>query len=601
MKIIEAIPATKIPLGRAQIYTYYTDLLLKKGSLVLVPLGRRKVLAVVTRVKDLEKHKQEIRKAGFKLKNISACISPEPILTDIQLKLAQWLAQYYWVSLGLIIKTILPKIPKRTAKSQDFSPSSQKQTIILVPEISFISQAIKNYAPSIPEKEIAVYHRELVTTKHYQTWQKIKSGQAKIIIGPRSAIFTPVKNLEKIIITSEHDPGYKSTDQAPRYDARKVAQKLSQLSKSKLVFQSSVPSVKSYYWSTKDKYQLKITPLSFPSSFSIVDMREEITKGNYSIFSGLLNKKIEKILDKKGQAILFINRRGASTFIICRDCGYVVKCPQCEVPLVYHILNSNSKEDKLICHHCNYRQKPPNVCPQCQSHRIKYFGTGTQKVELETKKRFSQARVTRLDSDLSPKAKEKIIEDWKNKKTNLLVGTQIITRIPELAKTDLLAVISADTILHLPDFKSSERTYQLIRQLVSLTDRAVIQTYNPENPAFQAVKKQNSKSFYQKEIEFRKALSYPPFSQLIKLTYFHINSARAEREAKKLIRVLSAVKPQSDFLILGPAPGFIPRLRGRYRWQIILKLTSRNLEIKDKLLKLVPSDWTIDVDPESLL
>ncbi|HEB01423.1 MAG TPA: primosomal protein N', partial [Candidatus Portnoybacteria bacterium] len=514
MKIVEVIPATKIPLDRAQVYTYYTGLSLEKGSLVLVPLARRKVPGVVIQIKDLESHKLEIKKADFKLKSIYKIISQSPVLTTEQLKLAQWLARYAYVSLGLIIKTILPKIPKRAKPDQElFKEKNEQQTIILVPEISLIPQAVKKYAKS---QEITVYHRELGLTKYYQAWQKIISGRAKIIIGPRSAIFAPVKNLEKIIITQEHDPSYKSSEQAPRYDARKVAQKLAQLTRAKLILESPTPSIETYYQASQNKYQLKVSSLSFPSRLSIVDMKEEIAKGNYSIFSYLCQEAIEKVLRKKQKAILFINRRGTATFIICRDCGYVVKCPLCEVPLVYHILSYSQKKDKLICHHCNHHQEAPTLCPKCQSHRIKYFGTGTQRVETEVKKLFPSAKVVRLDSDLPEKIQTKVIQTWLSQQADVLVGTQMIARIPDLPKISLVGVITADTILHLPDFKASERTFQMISQIVSLGNEAIIQTYNPESSTFQAIAKREAKSFYQKEIQARKALAYPPFSQLVK-------------------------------------------------------------------------------------
>ncbi len=617
MYIISVIPATKIPLPAPQILTYFSAQELPKGGLVSVPVHKRKATGIVVECQKINGQKMALRKADFELRGISKIINPLPFITEKQLQLADWMAKYYYCSLGASVKLLLPaKI--QNSKPKTSQPSSQK--LILAPEISFIEKIarqnkIKNYA---------TLHSNQTDKQYDENWQKIKTGEAKIIIATRMALFAPFQNLKEIIVENEHDDLYKSR-QTPRYHARETAMKLAKIWNAKITLKSPTPSIETSWLSEKKKILL-ITPSAKRQAPSkIVDLRNELKEKNFSIFSRFLQEKIESALAKKQQIILFINRRGSSTSLLCRDCGFVPRCPNCDVPFIYHL-----SPVQFRCHHCGHAELPPVLCPQCLGTRIKYLGTGTQKVEIEFKNLFPDVSVARFDSDtLSLPASaisarppvipapssvipaqagihaDKLIADFNSKKIQVLIGTQIIfNKITK--KSPLIALMLADTLLYLPDFRSNERTFQTINHLKNLSSKDfIIQTYSPENKAIQYAAKNDQKSFYQEEISARETLSYPPFSQLIKLTFQHKNAKKTESEAKilseKLKRQISLIPYSSPISILGPSPAFISKIKGRYAWQIVLKSKITDLKLRNKILSIIPPNWIIDIDPLQII
>ncbi len=406
--------------------------------------------------------------------------------------------------------------------------------------------------------------------------------KASLIIKPKNKgiVFSPFKNLKTIIIENEKSYLYRSWGRRPYYNAKDIAIQLAKIHKAKL-------TLKKELYRTDKKVEKQI-----------IDMREEIKKGNYSI----LSKNLQEKLKKSKKSLLFISRRGAATFILCRDCGFVIKCSSCDVPMVYH------QTIKLLCHHCGKEEKPPTLCPNCKGYRVKFFGAGTQRVETEIKKLLPKTKIFRLDSDTAekPEQQQKIINKFNKLKNCILIGTQMLLE-KNIKPVNLVGVISVETILNLPDYRSSERVFRIIKQLESLAKKEfIIQTYNPKNAAIKNALDKNWKKFYDEETKIRKALNYPPFSQIIKLTFEHKDPQKAKDETKILLEKLKQQAKNLQFTIynlelLGPVPAFIPKIAGKYRWQIVIKSKIKNIKQRNKLLMITPSTWEIEVDPESLL
>jgi len=659
-KIVQVIPITHVPLSKDQIYTYTLPQKLggkaKKGQLVTVSFRNKERQGIIINIKY-----QILNIKKYKLKPVVSIVDEIPVLSVGQIKLAFWISEYYHAPLGIVVKRMIPRVVKssklkvQSLKKSDLKNpkphlaeagqktvniinksdapdifllhnqkaeskkiniylrllskmvSKGKQAIVLVPEISFASKLVQKFVNHFGQSNLAVIHSGLSLGQRYKEWLRIRSGQAKIIIGPRSAIFAPARNLGLIIVDQEHDPSYKQWDQTPRYEAREVAIELAKLTKSKIILSSITPSIYSYYQAKKGKYKLFELDKSHSqiSRLQIIDMREELRKGNRSIFSEELFEGIKKNLANKKQVVLFINRRGLATFVLCRDCGYIEKCPDCNIPLTYHTTPS----PVLICHHCGYTKTLPAVCPKCKGYNIKYFGGGTEKVELETKKLFPKAKISRLDIDQASTKKEynKIYNDFTKNNIDILIGTQMINETWDFSKVGILGIISADISLNFPDFRAGERTFQLLSRLIRQTSQSgvIIQTYNPDHPAIKSVVQDDYKSFYNQEIKARKELSYPPFSQLINLIYLDENQDRAKKEAQDLARILrrrvKQLKMDRQVVIFGPTPAFVYRIRNRYCWHMIIKVKCQMSNVKSTLLSLVSDKWKVDVDPESLL
>jgi len=481
-----------------------------------------------------------------------------------------------------------------------------KRGIVLVPEIALTPQTIERFASRFPGR-VAVLHSKLSLGEQYDEWHRIRKGECDVVIGSRSAIFAPQPDLGLIVIDEEHEWTYKQSDKSPRYHTRDVAIKLAELTGAAVILGSATPSVEIFYHAQTEDYHLlqlpeRVTPSEGSSlpEVEVVDLREELKAGNRSLFSRSLSQAIVKSIASGGQVILFLNRRGAATFIQCRRCGFVLRCKRCEVALTYHWV-----EDALLCHQCNYRMPVPQVCPRCLSPRIKFLGLGTQRLEQEASQVFPQARLLRWDSDITKHkgSHQKILDKFRAHKADILIGTQMIAKGLDLPQVTLVGVISADTGLNLPDFRAGERTFQLLSQVAGragrgcLGGRVIIQTYSPEHYSIQAAGKHDYTTFYGREIDYRRQLRNPPFSRLACLTYNHTNDGICQREAERMKRVLTQEidsRGIADLSLIGPAPAFIHRLRGRFRWQLIL----RGSEPSALLSELpIPQGWTVDIDP----
>jgi len=485
-----------------------------------------------------------------------------------------------------------------------------KRGIILVPEISLTPQTIERFAARFPGR-VAVLHSQLSPGEQFDEWWRIKRGEFDVVIGPRSALFAPQPELGLIVIDEEHEWTYKQQDKSPRYHARDVALKLAELTGAVVVLGSATPDVETFHRAQNGWYQLlqlpeRVVPAqSSPlPEVEVVDLREELKAGNRSIFSRSLTQAINKAVASGEQVILFLNRRGGATFVQCRHCGFVLRCRRCEVTLTHH-----PTENALVCHQCNHQAPVPQVCPQCSGRQIKFLGLGTQRLEQEAGSLLPQARLLRWDSDVTkrPKSHQQILNKFRAHEADILIGTQMVAKGLDLPQVTLVGVVSADTSLNLPDFRAGERTFQLLSQVAGRAGRGplggevIIQTFSPEHYVIQAAAKHDYTSFYHKEIDYRRQLRLPPFSQLALLIYSHTNDAICQREAERMRRQLAAerdAKGIADLSIIGPAPAFIHRRRGRFRWQLIL----RGSELSKFLAPIpFPQGWTIDIDPVSLL
>jgi primosomal protein N' (replication factor Y) len=485
-----------------------------------------------------------------------------------------------------------------------------KRGIVLVPEIALTPQTIERFASRFPHK-VAILHSQLSPGEQFDEWHRIKDMEFDVVIGPRSALFAPQPDLGLIVIDEEQEWTYKQHDKSPRYHARDAAIKLAELTGAVVILGSATPDVATYYHAQKGDYHLlqlpeRVVPTekSPLPQVEIVDLREELKAGNRSIFSRSLAQATTKAVGGGEQVILFLNRRGGATFIQCRSCGFVLRCRRCEVTLTHHFA-----EDVLVCHQCNYKTPVPQSCPRCSSRQIKFLGTGTQKLEQEASFTLPQARMLRWDSDMTKRKEshEGILSKFRAHQADILIGTQMVAKGLDLPLVTLVGVVSADTSLNLPDFRAGERTFQLLSQVAGRAGRGplggyvIIQTFSPEHYAIKAAAKHDYASFYDKEIDYRRQLHNPPFTQLALLTYTHTNDALCQREAERMrVRLIEQrdAKGMADLSLIGPAPALIHRLRGRFRWQIIL----RGTELSAFLFQIIfPQGWTINIDPVTLL
>jgi primosomal protein N' (replication factor Y) (superfamily II helicase) len=489
--------------------------------------------------------------------------------------------------------------------------SAGKRGIALVPEISLTPQTIRRFVERFPGR-VAVVHSGLSPGKLFDQWHGIRDGRYDVVVGARSALFAPQPNLGLIVIDEEHEWTYKQAETPPRYDARRAAAELASLTNAVLVAGSATPSVESYHSAIAGKSRLlelkqrvvatgpglPSRPIPLPP-VSVVDLRDELRSGNRSVFSRLLQEKVRETLTSGRQVILFLNRRGSASFLLCRACGHVPRCSSCGLAYSFHAVG-----ETLVCHGCNRRRKPLAACPNCQGPYLKPMGAGTQRIEEEARSVFAKARVLRWDRDAT-RAKgghERILARFLSGEADILVGTQMLAKGLDIPAVGLVGVISADIGLNLPDFRAAERSFQLLAQVAGRAGRAgegevVIQTYQPDHYAVVAAASHDYLSFYEREIDLREKLRYPPFRRLARLTYAHTNEQAALREASKVadgLRREVSRRGVPGTEVIGPAPGFTPRLRGRYRWQVVVKGREPAEVLEGLNLR---QGWSIDVDP----
>ncbi|MDQ1284023.1 MAG: hypothetical protein QG620_371 [Patescibacteria group bacterium] len=670
--ILDIVPLTKIPLTRNQSFSYLSETEIPAGTLVSAPLFRRKVEGVV-----LESKKDFPRLGNIELKNIDKVLE-ESFLTDKQIKLAKFISEYYISPLGVVMKNFVPKRvksrsiehiahninykgivltkeqkeavgsiskfkiqnskfllhgPSGSGKTEVYIHSILKlrekdkdlQFLILVPEQTLTPQAIERYGAYFGSGEIAVLSSNVSKGRYYSDWLKIRSGEAKIVIGTRMAVFAPFRKLGLIVIDEEQDMSYKQWDMNPRYDARTVAEKLGELHNCPVVRGTATPSIESYFKALNKKMQLvRLPPLNlevassrykvesnpektlntsyFLPTTTLVDMRKERWQKNYSCISKRLKSEIEYALKYKQQILLFINRQGMSSFSVCESCKTVLKCPKCERALVYDSGGS------YRCVHCAYQTSITPECAKCKGIIFKNVGLGTQKVEREIRDLFPAARVARIDSQtIKTKSQHtKTYDSMTRGETDILVGTQIATKGWDLPRLALVGIIDTDNLLSFPDFQTREKAFQMVVQAAGRTGRpgakfpgmAVLQTYQPELKFFQWLSDRNFEAFFENEIAERKAFAYPPFGRIVKLVFQDYSPKKVSAETRRVYELLEKIK---NARASEPQDSFIPNIRGRHRKQIIIKFTEKIPEKLAAELKKLGQGWIIDVDPISII
>jgi primosomal protein N' (replication factor Y) len=504
--------------------------------------------------------------------------------------------------------------------------------IILVPEISLTPQTIRRFVARFPG-QIGLIHSQLSRGERYDTWRRCRSGSLKVVVGPRSALFTPIPEIGLIVLDESHDESYKEEGQTPKYHARQAALVYAKILDATCILGSATPDITTMYQSQEGEIQYLSLPkriighrrriqgqaarLGVKTNYKpieaeadsidlpkvrIIDMRQELKAGNRSIFSRPLQKALKETLLANHQAILFLNRRGTSTYIFCRDCGEVLKCPRCETPLTYH-----QDQDQLLCHHCGYRRNIPKACPHCTSARIKYFGAGTQSIERDLKELYPSARTVRWDWDTtrSKGSHDVILSHFASHRADILIGTQMIAKGLDLPLVTLVGIISADTGLNLPDYRASERTFQVLTQVAGRAGRGllgghvILQTYQPNHYAIQSASRHDYQSFYLQELQHRQQLGYPPFRRIARLLFKHHSPERAEREvhwmAGQIRTKIASLDERAD--LIGPVPCFFMRIKREYRWHILI----RSLDPGRLIPEEIPEGWSVDIDPVSIL
>jgi primosomal protein N' (replication factor Y) len=485
-----------------------------------------------------------------------------------------------------------------------------RSCINLVPEISLTTHLLEAYKSRFGD-QVAVLHSRLSVGERHDEWRRIESGEARIVLGARSAVFAPVNRLGLVVVDEEHESSYKQ-EHSPRYNARAAAEERARDAEACVVLGSATPSIESFQRGSSGEINFAVLSHRIDDRpmpvVTLVDQRDEYEAGRRSIFSSRLREKITEKLSRKEQIILFVNRRGYASFILCRSCGHTPRCPHCDVSLTYHAANR-----MLRCHHCGEEERAPTVCPQCEGIHIQQFGLGTERVEEEVRKVFPQANVIRMDSDTTTRknAYREMLGAFRDGKADVLVGTQMIAKGLDFHNVTLVGIVSADTMLHIPDFRSSERTFQLLTQVSGRAGRGdlpgevVVQSFSPEHYAVRAAVRQDYLGFYGQEIVYRRELGYPPFSRLLNVIASDPIEEGARERVERLADLLRDAVP-GGVDVIGPAPAPLARLRGLYRWHLVVR--SRGVpEIQAVVSNVIGESGlggaglSLDVDPMSML
>lgn len=650
--IVSVIPEIKTAKA-TQTYSYLIPPELENkvrvGTIVNIPFGEKNIRGIVSGFTENENR-------SYKIKNIQS-IDKSFELTGRYVQIIEWISNYYLCSFGEVVSLFLPPVisnPRKyqssdSARSDKIKNLSEeqkaiyqkikaklsrheqkpslifgvtgsgktevyiklakdvidggKQVIVLVPEIILTPQTVERFE-EVFGNEVCLMHSGLSLSEKYRCYKDFYSGKKKILVGPRSALFVPSKNLGLIIVDEEHEDAYKQ-DHAPRYNAVEVSEQMAEMMDIPLVLGSATPRIESYYkaktgifdlYEIRSRYQKLLMPVA-----EIIDLKSEMRSKNYSPISEKMKLEIEKTLKNKKQILLFLNRRGQSTFTSCRECGEIINCPNCDIPL---ISSAYGNEDCLRCHHCDYMEPIPRVCPNCGGVKIKSFGSGVEKIESEIRKLFPKVKVFRVDSETikNKNDHEKLYKDLKNHKIDIAIGTQMISKGFDIPGIDMVGIISADVGLHLPQFRSSEKTFRIITQVSGRSGRThnvgrtIIQTYWPDSRAIKFASIHDYPSFYEEEINHRREHNYPPFSHIVRIVSEDVKQDRAKKQISKIAALLE----QEKIPFIGPGMCFFQRLNKRFRYHIIIKIAKlpndKLSEIYHEYPYLV---W--DVDPNDML
>lgn len=664
--------AVDLPLNDVFDYSVPKELqgAIEVGKRVWVPFRNRTIVGFIVHVSS--------RTAIPRTRNIKEVIDQSPLLSEEMLQLCRWIADYYFCSWGEAIEAAVAgpfkkgKTSMRLRKSTDASSQvkentqvlehvltkhqthallqisknikeegfgvfllhgitasgktevyfgaieqalkKNKEAIVFVPEIALTPQTLERFTNRFGKNKVAIIHSRLSKGEKFLEWQRIKQGQVKIVIGARSAIFSPLKNLGLIVVDEEHENTYKQED-TPRYHLVSTAIKRAEISKATVILGSATPSLESTYASRNNEIKFIELPERIKGRelpvVQVIDMAQQKQRARHlQVLSKLLEDHIAKCLKNKEQVILFLNRRGFSTYVHCSKCGHIMQCPRCNIALVYHY-----DEKKLICHHCSYSSLPKELCPQCNGNYVRYSGTGTQKVESELHRLFPGAKISRMDSDALKKKTShfEIFKDFKTKKIDILIGTQMLAKGLDFPNVTLVGVISADVTLNLPDFRASERTFSLLTQVAGRAGRGkragkvIIQTYTPEHYAIQCAIKHDYEEFYKQEMVFRKQLELPPYAHMINIVIRCREEEKAKASAQALVKIINQESKTFTINMLGPSVMPVAKLRGFYRYGIIIK--DNNVFRVNTVLRKSFKKWktpskvkiTVDVDPSMVV
>jgi primosomal protein N' (replication factor Y) len=668
--IVNIVPLVNISISQNQVFSYFFEEKLSPGTLVEISFSGRKIKGIV--LKSYLASKKNLTE-GFKIKKIEKILAKD-FLSAKQIELAKFIADYYFSSLGVVFKSFVPQIAKaRNIKYKAFSikhetwnieqgniiltkeqknavkritenfkgkfllfgPSGSGKTevyihsilairkkeknfsgqfLILIPDAFLTPWAIKRYARYFKPEEMAVLNSHLSKGQFYANWEKIKSGQAKIIIGSRMAVFAPFQNLALIAVDEEQDMSYKQWDMNPRYDARIVASKLAEIHTVRIVFGSATPRIETYFQAQEKNLELlelpyfgQIDEKKLLAQTFLVDMKKERWEKNTSLLSKKLRSEIAWALKNKKQVFLFVSRQGLSSFSICSGCKEVLRCPKCDRAV---ILNNDGQ---YHCLHCTYKTSLTPKCVKCGNLVFNNLGMGTQKVEREILNFFPGAKILRADSQSAKKAGslEKIYTEFCENRADILVGTQMVSKGWDLPNVILVGIMDADNLLAWPDFFSYEKAFQTMLQVAGRTNRpkskfsgvVILQTFHPENSVFQMVAQRDYVGFFQNEIEERKKIGLPPLGKIIKLTFQDYSWEKTESEAEKTLTLLQKNK-DAQIKIFDAQTPLLSKIRGRFRKQIVIRIKGKNALISDNLKKNIrslPAGWLIDIDPISLI
>lgn len=644
---------------------------IKIGQAVLVPFGRRKegLKAYVVGFSNY-------LESSIKAKEITEILEFEPLFSLEYLKLLEWVSSYYFCDVQTVLNTALPqkffeknvkkyrkpkkenliykeekveaehnlsteqekvyneikKVNAQTSLLYGITGSGKteiyfkliedtikagKNVIFLAPEIALVTQLTQRTIRHFGSGMVAIWHSSITEAEKYETWKKLRNDEIKILFGARSAVFAPIRNVGLIIIDEEHDSSFKQTMPNPRYNAKDVAKKLCEFYGAKLVLGSATPSIESYYEAinTNSLFVLKerYNNATLPKVITI-DMREERQERNYTLFSRTLIENTKKTIEEGNQVIFLINRRGYSNYTQCMECGAVLECPKCAIPMIFHAQDNTYK-----CHYCASTLSAPAKCPKCGSEAMENFGAGSQKVELQAREIFKDYKIERLDSDSLNKKNEhvEILKRFQEGEIDILIGTQMIAKGLDNKNVTLVGVINADLSFNLPDYRSSERGFSILTQVAGRSGRGekqgkvIFQTYNENNIFLQNAKEQNFEEFYENEIELREMLDYPPFSKMIRVVLSSKNEFRAEKSALEIeLHLSDFIKKlflDETIIVLGPSPCVISKIRDEYRFNIVIKnkLGKKGHETILRFLRTIqlPLDikMVVDIDPSDIL
>lgn len=637
MYINEVIPLTNLPRSQPQILSYFSSQRLTWGSLVAIPLAKKMANGMVISSKAIES-KINIKKSNFSLKPLKETVNLGPIVTKNQYLLLEWLAQYYYLPLTGLFRSaladlrFLKEMPALKFSALALPEPHKEKTYLFQDDFSFLKQKIKKAIESnrqvfillpnqikleIYKERLSELNEEIIVFNKTQSqrvlgkaYSDINQNRKKIIMGLRSSVFAPFNDLGLIIVVDEENSSHETWEPQIQFSAKKAAEKLADLFQSQLILTSANPSLENWFLIKKGLLVVRGEMPAIPSQTTeIIDLRKNVSG---TIIAPSVLEGIKEILKKKGRVLLVVNRRGLAPALICEDCGFVLKCPNCEAALVYHYLPPLLE---LRCHHCGFRQALTDLCPNCQSHLIKFFGIATQKAVNFLQKSFPDVTIEKFDSDnlKGVKAEKECFSRFDSGQTQILVATELFFKfLDELTgKIDLSILASAEQTLAFPDFRSEERLKRTVQKLSFVSQKLTIQTFNPEKDFFQNI--HNLDKFYSNELELRSQLSYPPYFEIIKITVWHRNLAQANRLAQYYYqhlkqRAAKLFQPE-DYKILPPASAFIPKIKNRYAKEIFLRfkgnptnpLSLTMIINRNKVINFLPNDVSIKINPINLL